>query len=70
MSEIIQVNVPIFIFDEIPKLTKLGPKKRFWDLKIKTNPSGSHPLIHPLLRYTLKTSHSDSLLYFEHSLIL
>ena len=48
MSEIIQVNVPIFIFDEIPKLTKLGPKKRFWDLKIKTNPSGSHPLIHPL----------------------
>ena len=48
-SEIIQVNVPnFFYFDEIPKLTKLGPKKRFWDLKIKTNPSGSHPLIHPL----------------------
>ena len=35
MSEIIQVNVPIFFyFDEIPKMTKLGPKKRFWDLKV------------------------------------
>ena len=30
MSEIIQVNVPNFIyFEEIPKITKLGPKKRF-----------------------------------------
>ena len=46
---IIQVNVPnFFYFAEIQKMTKLGPKKRFWDLKIKTNPSGSHPLIHPL----------------------
>ena len=35
MSEIIQVNVPnFFYFDEIPKMTKLGPKNRFWDLKI------------------------------------
>ena len=35
MSKIIQVNVPIFFyFDEIPKMTKLGPKNRFWDLKI------------------------------------
>ena len=35
MSEIIQVNVPNFFhFDEIPKMTKLGPKNRFWDLKI------------------------------------
>ena len=49
MSEIIQINVPIvFYFAEILKMTTLGPKKRFWDLKIKTNPSGSHPLIHPL----------------------
>ena len=47
MSEIIQVNVPIFIFDEIPKLTKLGPKKRFWDLKIKINLSGICPNLHP-----------------------
>ena len=30
MSEIIQVNVPnFFYFDEIPKMTKLGPKNRF-----------------------------------------
>ena len=44
MSEIIQVNVPIFFyFDEIPKMTKLGPKNRFWDLKIKINPYEIHP---------------------------
>ena len=35
MSKILQVNVPnFFYFDEIPKMTKLGPKNRFWDLKI------------------------------------
>ena len=49
MSEIIQVNVPIFFyFAEIQKMTKLGPKNRFWDLKIKINPSGSNPKINPL----------------------
>ena len=33
MSEIIQVNVPNFVyFAEIQKMTKLGPKKQFWDL--------------------------------------
>ena len=48
MSEIIQVNVPIFFyFDEIPKMTKLGPKNRFWDLKIKINPSGIRPNLNP-----------------------
>ena len=48
MSEIIQVNVPFFFhFAEIQKMTKLGPKNRFWDLKIKINPSGSHPPLHP-----------------------
>ena len=48
MSEIIQVNVPIFFyFDEIPKMTKLGPKNRFWDLKIKINPSGICPNLNP-----------------------
>ena len=49
MSEIIQVNVPnFFYFDEIPKMTKLGPKNRLWDLKIKINPSGSNPLMNQL----------------------
>ena len=49
MSEIIQVNVPnFFYFAEIQKMTKLGPKNRFWDLKIKINPSGSNPTINPL----------------------
>ena len=49
MSEIIQVNVPnFFYFAEIQKMTKLGPKNRFWDLKIKINPSRINPLIHPL----------------------
>ena len=49
MSEIIQVNVPIFFyFAEIPKMIKLGPKKRFWDLKIKINLSGSHPTLNRL----------------------
>ena len=34
MSEIIQVNVPnFFYFAEIPKMKKLGPKNRFWDIK-------------------------------------
>ena len=48
-SEIIQVNVPnFFYFAEIQKMTKLGPKNRFWDLKIKINPSGSHPTLNPL----------------------
>ena len=48
MSEIIQVNVPnFFYFDEIPKMTKLGPKNRFWDLKIKINPSGNRPNLNP-----------------------
>jgi len=48
MSEIIQVNVPnFFYFDEIPKMTKLGPKNRFWDLKIKINPSGIRPNLNP-----------------------
>ena len=38
MSKILQVNVPIFFyFAEIQKLTKLGPKNRFWGLKIKIN---------------------------------
>ena len=49
MSDIIQVNVPISIdFAEIQKMIKLGPKTRFWDLKIKINPSGSNPTINPL----------------------
>merc|ERR1712219_51966 len=49
MSEIIQVNVPnFFYFAEILKTTKLGPKNRFWDLKIKINPSGINPTINPL----------------------
>ena len=71
MSEIIQVNVPnFFYFDEIPKMTKLGPKNRFWDLKFKTTPSGCHPLnILYFSRYRLETSHCDSLRHFEHSLI-
>ena len=44
MSEILQVNVPnIFYFVEIRKMAKLGPKKQFWDLKIKIYPSGNHP---------------------------
>ena len=48
MSEIIQVNVPIFFyFAEIQKMTKLGPKNRFWDLKIKINRSGIRPDLHP-----------------------
>ena len=29
-------------------MTKLGPTNRFWNLKIKINPSGSHPTLHPL----------------------
>merc|ERR1712035_152490 len=49
MSEIIKVNVPnFFYFAEIQKMTKLGPKNRFWDLKIKINPSRSNPTINPL----------------------
>ena len=49
MSEIIQVNVPnFFYFAEIQKMTKLGPKNRFWDPKIKINPSVSNPTINPL----------------------
>ena len=49
MSEIIQVNVPIFsYFAEIKKITKLGPKKRFRDQKIKINPSENNPTIDPL----------------------
>ena len=48
MSEIIQVNVPFFYFAKIQKMTKLGPKKRFWDLKIKINPSRSHSTPHLL----------------------
>ena len=49
MSEIIQVNFPNFYyFNKIPKMTKLGPKTRFWDLKIKINSSGSNPTINPL----------------------
>ena len=49
MSEIIQVNVPnFFYFAEIQKMTKLGPKNRFWDLKIKINLSGSHTKLNPL----------------------
>ena len=44
MSKIIQVNVSKnFYFAEIPKMNKLGPKNRFWDLKIEINPSGSIP---------------------------
>ena len=56
MSEIIQVNVPIFFyFDEIPEMTKLAwPKNRFWDLKIKINPSGSNPAIN-LLFFEIQT---------------
>ena len=48
MSEIKQVNVQIlFYFAEIQKMTKLGPKNRFWDLKIKINPSGIRPNLNP-----------------------
>ena len=50
MSKILQVNVPnFFSFAEIPKMTKLGPKNRFWDLKIKIIPSESNPTINPLI---------------------
>ena len=72
MSEIIQVNVPnFFYFAEIQKMTKLGPKKRFWDLKIKINLSGIHPTLNPFfLRYRLETSHGDSLLHLKHFLKL
>ena len=49
MSKIIQVNVlNFFYFAKIQKKTKLGPKKRFWDLKIKINPSGSNPTKNPI----------------------
>ena len=48
MSEIIQVNVPnFFYFAEIQKMTKLGPKNRFWGLKIKINLSGIRPNLNP-----------------------
>jgi len=48
MSDIIQVNVPFFFyFTEIQKMTKLGTKNRFWDLKIKINLSGIRPNLHP-----------------------
>ena len=48
MSKILQVNVPnFFYFAEIQKMTKLGPKNRFWDLKIKINLSGIRPNLHP-----------------------
>ena len=36
-----------FLFCQNPKMIKLGPKKRFLDLKIKINPFGSHPSLHP-----------------------
>ena len=49
MFKNLQVNVPnFFYFAEIQQMTKLGPKKQFWGLKIKINPSGSHPTLHPL----------------------
>ena len=48
MSKILQVNVPnFFYFAEIQKMTKLGPKNRFWDLKIKINPSEIRPNLNP-----------------------
>ena len=48
MSKILQVNVPnFFYFAEILKMTKLGPKNRFWDLKIKINPSEIRPNVYP-----------------------
>ena len=47
MAEIIQVNVPNFYFAEILKMTKLGPKKRFWGLTIKINLSGIRPNLNP-----------------------
>ena len=47
LSEILQDNVPNFYFAEIQKMTKLGPKNRFWDLKIKINLSGIRPNLHP-----------------------
>ena len=50
LSKFLQVNVPIFFyFAEIQKMTKLGPKNRFWDIKIKINLSGSCSNLHPLL---------------------
>ena len=46
MSKILQVNVPIFFyFAEILKMTKLGPKNRFWGLKININLSGTVEVI-------------------------
>ena len=48
MSKIIQVNVPFFYFAKIQKMTKLGPKNRFWDLKININSAGSNPTINLL----------------------
>ena len=49
MSKILQVNVANFLyFAEIQKMTKLGAKNRFLDLKIKINLSGIQPLVHPL----------------------
>ena len=48
MSKILQVNVPnFFYFAEILKMTKLGPKNRFWGLKIKINLSGIRPNLNP-----------------------
>ena len=48
MSEIKQVDVPfLFYFAEIQKMTELGPKNRFWDLKIKINLSAIRPNLHP-----------------------
>ena len=48
MSKILQVNVPnFFILLKSKKMTKLGPKNRFWDLKIKINRSRSNPTMNP-----------------------
>ena len=48
MSKIFQVNVPnFFYFAEIQKMTKLGPKNRFWDLEIKIDLSGICPNLNP-----------------------
>ena len=65
MSEIIQVKVPIFFyFAKIQKMTKLGPKNRFWDLRIKINPSGRHPTLKLIKQKMYKIIHVNIPFFF------
>ena len=47
MPKIIPVLVPNFF----QKMTKLGPKNKFWDLEFKINPFESHPTLSLLIFY-------------------